>query len=481
MRNSKKNRRGCRGARPRHHRRLRERGSIWQSSSSGTDFSKGQGDHGQGRRWHGRPGHGGRKEGPLNVITLPSNWANYGAIMKDFTAKYGIKITDANPEGSSQDEINAIEQLKGQSRAPDVVDMGTSFAVKARPAGLLAPYKVADLERHPGKRQGRQGHWYADYGGYVAIGYDPAKVKIAPTSFKSLLNPAYKNKVGHQQQPDPGRRGVRRGLGGRAGQRRLVQQHRAGYRGTSRSSTRGQLRARSSAARPPCRTARRQSSSGGTTCWPPRSARPCKGFKIVIPSDAHYAAYYDQAISDTAPNPAAARLWEEYLYSTTGQNLWLQGEARPDRAVHAGRQRHRQQDRLRGPAAGAVGHADLPDAGAVDGRRERGHPELVERGRLAHGGYHDRPRPRSRSLRSAGRAAPPPSARGLRRAGIVPFAVYMTLGLLVPTIAVAIGAFQNSSTGAFTLSNIKPPPTASTSRASRPTSCCRSLPRSCPA
>ena len=58
------------------------------------------------------------KEGQLNVITLPSNWANYGTIMKDFTAKYGIKITDANPDGSSQDELNAIAQLKGQSRAP---------------------------------------------------------------------------------------------------------------------------------------------------------------------------------------------------------------------------------------------------------------------------------------------------------------------------------------------------------------------------
>jgi len=49
----------------------------------------------------------------------------------------------------------------------------------------------------------------------------------------------------------------------------------------------------------------------------------------VIPSDASYASYYDQAISATAPDPAAARLWEEYLYSTTGQNLWLQGFARP--------------------------------------------------------------------------------------------------------------------------------------------------------
>src|SRR5580658_9730988 len=52
-----------------------------------------------------------KKEGQLNVITLPSNWANYGTIMKDFTAKYGIKITDANPDGSSQDELSAIKEL----------------------------------------------------------------------------------------------------------------------------------------------------------------------------------------------------------------------------------------------------------------------------------------------------------------------------------------------------------------------------------
>ena len=55
-----------------------------------------------------------RKEGTLNVITLPANWANYGTFKKDFTAKYGIKINDANPDGSSQDEINAVNQLKGQ-------------------------------------------------------------------------------------------------------------------------------------------------------------------------------------------------------------------------------------------------------------------------------------------------------------------------------------------------------------------------------
>src|SRR6201996_4816551 len=48
------------------------------------------------------------------------------------------------------------------------------------------------------------------------------------------------------------------------------------------------------------------------------------------------------------------------------------------------------------------------------------------------------------------------AGRGLRRyAGVVPFGVYMALGLLVPLIAVAIGAFQNPGGGGFTFANVK--------------------------
>jgi putative spermidine/putrescine transport system permease protein len=45
--------------------------------------------------------------------------------------------------------------------------------------------------------------------------------------------------------------------------------------------------------------------------------------------------------------------------------------------------------------------------------------------------------------------------RGARRAiGILPFTIYMVLGLGAPAVAVAFGAFQNSDTGAFTFANI---------------------------
>jgi putative spermidine/putrescine transport system substrate-binding protein len=55
-------------------------------------------------------------------------------------------------------------------------------------------------------------------------------------------------------------------------------------------------------------------------------------WKVFIPQNAVLGGYYAQAVNKTAPHPAAARLWEEFLYSQAakgGQNLWLQGGARP--------------------------------------------------------------------------------------------------------------------------------------------------------
>ena len=49
---------------------------------------------------------------------------------------------------------------------------------------------------------------------------------------------------------------------------------------------------------------------------------------------------------------------------------------------------------------------------------------------------------------------PKPLQAVVRLAGIVPFAAYVIIGLFIPLIAVLIGAFQSSSTGAWTFSNI---------------------------
>ena len=54
-------------------------------------------------------------------------------------------------------------------------------------------------------------------------------------------------------------------------------------------------------------------------------------WKIYVPENAVVGGYYYQAINADAPHPACARLWQEYLYSDEGQNLWLAGKARPVR------------------------------------------------------------------------------------------------------------------------------------------------------
>ena len=57
-----------------------------------------------------------------------------------------------------------------------------------------------------------------------------------------------------------------------------------------------------------------------------------KTWTVTVPADGLVSGYYAQAISINAPHPAAARLWQEYLYSqesTGGQNGWLAGFARP--------------------------------------------------------------------------------------------------------------------------------------------------------
>ena len=55
-----------------------------------------------------------KDEGTLNVIALPPRWANYEEMLKTFGDKYGIKINSANPDGSSQDELDAVTSQKGQ-------------------------------------------------------------------------------------------------------------------------------------------------------------------------------------------------------------------------------------------------------------------------------------------------------------------------------------------------------------------------------
>lgn len=127
-----------------------------------------------------------KKEGTLNVIALPPDWANYGAIMQAFTAKYGIKINSAQPDANSQDEINAGKQLAGGDRAPDVYDLGSNVAIAN--TDVLAPYKVVAWDEIPASLKEASGRHVSDYTGFMSVGYDASKLP-APRTMADLLKP----------------------------------------------------------------------------------------------------------------------------------------------------------------------------------------------------------------------------------------------------------------------------------------------------
>jgi putative spermidine/putrescine transport system substrate-binding protein len=271
------------------------------------------------------------KEGHLNVITLPTNWANYGAIMSTFSKLYHISINSENPEGSSQDELNAIQADAGRSDDPDVLDVGQSFGIEAANHGELAPYRVQSWNEIPASQKATGGDWYADYGGYVAIGCDTKTVKVCPTSFKQMLTPNVGYKIGINNNPTEAGAAFAAVFAAALANGGSFNNIKPGVDYFQKLNKIGNFVA--TVAGP----STVQSGATNIVIWwdylqaSEVNSLPgyAKTWKIVIPTDASYAAYYAQAINKQAPNPAAARLWEEFLYSPAGQNLWLEGAARP--------------------------------------------------------------------------------------------------------------------------------------------------------
>lgn len=276
-----------------------------------------------------------KQEGQLNVIALPRTWANYGKLMDDFTKKYGIKITDANPDGSSGDEINALQHQKGLSSAPDVVDVGNSHALPY--VNLFAPYKVQTWGQIPDSLKDPNGAWYGDYGGFMTIGCDASKLSGAPCpkTFADLANPAnaaaYKGKVAINGDPNSAAAAFSAVWAAALANGGSLDDIQPGIDFFAKLKSLGVFNATHST-----ESTIEQGSTPIAIDWEFNNSQYAADLKpkgidltVTVPSDGLYSAYYDQAVNKFAPHPAAARLWEEYLYSATGQNDFMGGFARP--------------------------------------------------------------------------------------------------------------------------------------------------------
>jgi len=269
-----------------------------------------------------------KSEGTLNVIALPANWANYGNIIKEFTKLYGIKVNSIAPDDSSAQEITQIQQKNGTSLAADVLDVGMSVATAN--TSLFTPYQVSTWSSIPVSQKEPTGLWVQDYGDFMSVGYNSAKVGTI-TSLSQLLSKKFKSAIALNGNPTQ----ANAALNG-------VMMANLAQGGTPDSIATGvnffhQLKAAGNFVPVQCTAA---TIKAGTTpvClnWDYLNTASVVGqgstWKIFIPANATLGGFYAQAINKNAPHPAAARLWEEFLYSQTadgGQNLWLVGGARP--------------------------------------------------------------------------------------------------------------------------------------------------------
>ena len=267
-----------------------------------------------------------KKEGKLTTIALPPDWANYGEVISAFETKYGIKVTSTSPDYSSQEEINAVNQLKGTGRQPDVLDVTPAVALAN--TKLFAPYQVSGWADIPADRKEASGLWFQDYSGIMSVGYDSAKVP-APSSLADLMKPAYKGKValnGDPTQAGAAINGVMMASLANGGSLDDISKGVSYFTSLKKAGTFTPVQAT---------TATR---TNGTTPvvfdWDYLNAAATAEiptWKTFIPEGVVLSGFYCQAINKDAAHPAAARLWEEFLYSDEGQNLWLKGLSRPVR------------------------------------------------------------------------------------------------------------------------------------------------------
>ena len=283
-----------------------------------------------------------KAEGHLTVTTDPKTWANYGNIITTFEKKYGIKILDTNPNGTSADEINEINLDKGKNDEPDVLDMSVAFAQQAVTgvAGsykgpILAKYKTAEWSELPATWKNPHGYWAYDYAGVVSIGYNASVITTPVTTWQDLLNPEFANAVGLDNNPTSSGAGfgaVMAAAIDNGGSLSNVQPGIDFFKSLKAAGNFNPIEAGGAGDAPMAdkTVLATVDWTYNQLSWKQELAKsPGIDWKIVIPKGQPYAAYYAMAISRYSTHPAAARLWEEFLYSPQGQNMWAEGGAVP--------------------------------------------------------------------------------------------------------------------------------------------------------
>ncbi len=267
-----------------------------------------------------------KKEGKLNVVALPRDWANYGEILDLFAKAFKVKIYSDNPDGSSAYEIQTIKTAP-KSKQPDVVDVGGSVLDDAVGNDLFADYKVLTWNDISAEyKDNLNNKYYPDYAGQIAIMYDTTLPK-APHSIKDLLDPAFKGAVAIAGDPTQAQQALMSVFAASVANGGSVKDIQKGIDFYAQLKKVGNFVAvtgnTTNFAAGAFKVALQWNFNGPGTVAAAKSIG--RSVQFVIPSDAVLQGTpYFQAINKNAPNPACARLWMEFIYSQNKGKLATQ-------------------------------------------------------------------------------------------------------------------------------------------------------------
>jgi len=283
------------------------------------------------------------EEKKVNLIALPDEWANYKGILQSFRDKYpGVENPVANPDGSSKDEMDAVETLKGQADQPDNVDVSPAIAQEMTDKGLFEPYTPTLDAEVPAGLKDPSGNWVAAYYGIMAITTNTTIVKNAPKTFADLKKPEYKGLValnGDPREAGSAFAGVMAAAFANGGSADDIM---PGIQFFADLKKAGNLAGTD--------VTKETVLSGDTPIaldWSynvPGLAKELADAGLTVetnfPSDGIYGGFYAQGVVKGSPHQNCSKLWLEHILSDEGALGYLEGGAVPariDALVKAGK------------------------------------------------------------------------------------------------------------------------------------------------
>ncbi|HXG40999.1 MAG TPA: extracellular solute-binding protein [Candidatus Limnocylindrales bacterium] len=279
---------------------------------------------------------GATSEGMLTTIALPHDWCNYGESIETFKQRTGLQVNELDPNAGSGDELEAIRANKDNPgpQAPDVIDVGLSFGPLAKEEGLLQPYKVATWDTIPDGAKDPEGYWWGDYYGVLSFEVNTAVVQNVPQDWVDLLKPEYKGQVALAGDPRTSNQAIQTVYAAALANGGSLDNAEPGLQFFKQLNEAGNLvpiiaTAATVAAGETPITIRWTYNALSNRDQTAASGGPA--IEVVVPKSGRFGGVYVQGISAYAPHPNAAKLWQEFLFSDEGQNIWLKGYCHPIR------------------------------------------------------------------------------------------------------------------------------------------------------